>query len=52
MTLTHPFTSPLHTDITSRYDEVSLFFEINLSWQADPGSPPLALLRLPTPLPQ
>jgi hypothetical protein len=51
MTLTHPFTSPLHTDITSRYDEVSLFFE-NLSWQADPGSPPLALLRLPTPLPQ
>jgi predicted O-methyltransferase YrrM len=52
MTLTHPFTSPLHTDITSRYDEVSLFFEINLSWQADPGSPPLALLSLPTPLPQ
>jgi predicted O-methyltransferase YrrM len=52
MTLTHPFTSPLHTDMTSRYDEVALFFEINLSWRADPGSPPLALLRVPTPLPE
>jgi predicted O-methyltransferase YrrM len=51
MTFTHPFTSPLHTDMTSRYDEVALFFEINLSWQADPGSPPLALLRVPTPFP-
>jgi len=51
MTLTHPFTSPLHTDMTSRYDEVGLYFEINLSWRADPGSPPLALLRVPTPLP-
>jgi predicted O-methyltransferase YrrM len=51
MTLTHSFTSPLHTDMTSRYDEVNLYFEINLSWQADPGLPPLALLRVPTPLP-
>jgi predicted O-methyltransferase YrrM len=49
--LTHPFTSPLHTDMTSRYDEVALFFEINLSWRADPGAPPLALLRVPTPIP-
>ena len=48
MTLTHPFTSPLHTDMTSRYDEVGLYFEINLSWRADPGSPPLALLRVPS----
>ena len=51
MPVTHPFTSPLHTDMPSRYDEVRLFFEINLSWRADPGSPPLALLRVPTPLP-
>ena len=46
MTLTPPLTSPPHTDITSRYDEVNLTFEINLSWRPDPGSPPLALLRV------
>ena len=51
MTFMHPFTLPLHTDMTSRCDEVGLFFEINLSWRADPGSPPLPLLRVPTPLP-
>jgi hypothetical protein len=47
VSLSHPFASPLQTDITSRYDEVSLTFEINLSWRPDPGSGPLALSRNP-----
>jgi predicted O-methyltransferase YrrM len=42
---------PLHTDMPSRYDKVTLTYEIDLSWQADdPTSPPLFLSSLPTPL--
>ena len=50
VTVVHPFTSPLHNDMKSRHADVSLFFELDLSWKADPGSPPLALTSVPAPI--
>jgi predicted O-methyltransferase YrrM len=49
-TLTHKFEAPLRSDMQSRYDDAEFTVEIDLSWQADPGAPPLALASVPAPL--
>jgi len=48
--LAHKFETPLRSDMQSRYDDAEFTVEIDLSWQADPAAPPLALARVPVPL--
>jgi predicted O-methyltransferase YrrM len=44
-------TTPLRTVVQLKYDEVTLTYEIDLSWQADDrNAPPLFLSSQPTPL--
>jgi predicted O-methyltransferase YrrM len=50
VTVVHPFAAPLQTDIQSRFPDAHLMFELDLSWKADPGAPPLALMSVPSPL--
>jgi len=49
-TLAHKFETPLRSDMQSRYDDAEFTVEIDLSWQADPGAPPLDLACIPVPL--
>ena len=47
--IVHPFDAPLRTDIHETFDDAAKIFEIDMSWIADPGMPPLALSALPAP---
>jgi predicted O-methyltransferase YrrM len=44
-TMVHRFPAPLRLD----YADAQFTFEIDLSWEADPGRPVLALARMPAP---
>jgi predicted O-methyltransferase YrrM len=46
-TLSHIFPEPLTFDVPARYTEATFSAEIDLSWLADAGLPPLALSRIP-----
>jgi predicted O-methyltransferase YrrM len=50
VTIVHSFSAALHTDIKSRHADAHLLFELDLSWKADPGAPPLALASVPAPI--
>jgi predicted O-methyltransferase YrrM len=43
------FPNVLHSDMAVRHADARFSFEIDLSWKADPGAPPLALQRVPSP---
>ena len=47
MTMEHRLATALRSDMRKA---PRFTFEIDLSWQADPGSPPLALAAVPVPL--
>ncbi len=47
ITVPHRLKEPLRSDMP---EPDHLTFEIELSWQADPGAPPLALARVPAPI--
>jgi predicted O-methyltransferase YrrM len=48
-TLVHQLATPLALDVPQAADDVRCTFEIELSWRADPGCPPLALASIPAP---
>jgi predicted O-methyltransferase YrrM len=43
----HRFARPLIVEVPVKYTEVSFTLEVNMSWQPDASSPPLALTALP-----
>lgn len=49
-TLTVRFPDVMRSDMAARHADARFSFEIDLSWNADPGAPPLALQRVPSPL--
>jgi len=46
----YKFDTPLRVDVPPQYTEANFTLEIDLSWQADKGAPPLALAGVPTAL--
>ena len=46
-TLTRDFEAPLQPGMQSRSGDAAFTVEIDLSWDADPGAPPLVLARAP-----
>ena len=46
----HRLPRTMAVKVPPEYDDALYTVEIDLSWQADKGSPPLALARLPTPI--
>jgi len=48
--LKHGLAVPLHSDMATKHADTRFSFEVDLSWHADPGAPPLVLGRLPTPI--
>jgi len=44
----HDLSQPMAITSPAEYDDALFTVEFDLSWQADPGSPPLALAALPT----
>jgi predicted O-methyltransferase YrrM len=46
----HRFPRAMAVTVPPEYDDALYTLEFDLSWQADKGSPPLALTRLPTPI--
>jgi hypothetical protein len=48
LTLDQKLAEPLRSDILSRHQEAVFTFEIDLSWQPDPGASALALSQVPS----
>jgi predicted O-methyltransferase YrrM len=49
-TLAHRFSEPLALVVPAQHGDASFTFEVDLAWQPDAGSPPLALAAIPSPL--
>ena len=48
-TLMHKFDTPLRSDLPSRDDDADFTVEIDVSWNVDPGAPPLAVAHISVP---
>jgi hypothetical protein len=45
----HRFPIALRTNLHERFEDAARLWEVDMSWVADPGAPPLALEALPRP---